>query len=62
MNATIDRGGCIGCGQCAAICPQIFAMDEAGLAYVHHPVDPLLLAGAQEARDSCPVSVISLSE
>ena len=61
MKATIDRDGCIGCGLCAEICPEVFRMaeDELAEAYVETvPEDQK--DKAAEARDGCPVSVISL--
>jgi ferredoxin len=61
MKATIDRSGCIGCGLCAETCPEVFRMADDGLAEAYKPDVP---AGAEdtaaEARDGCPVSVISL--
>ena len=34
MKATIDRTGCIGCGLCPDICPEVFQMADDGLAEV----------------------------
>jgi ferredoxin len=61
MKATIDRDGCIGCGLCAETCPEVFRMAEDGLAEAYQPeVSNEVRDTATEARDSCPVSVISL--
>ena len=30
MKAVIDRSGCIGCGLCPTLCPEVFAMAEDG--------------------------------
>lgn len=60
MKASIDRSGCISCGICASTCPEVFRMADDGLAEVYAEVTSDLEGTAQEARDSCPVSVISL--
>jgi ferredoxin len=62
MKAVIDRSGCIGCGMCAATCPEVFRMDEEGLAEVYGEVDATTEELCQEARDNCPVSVISIED
>lgn len=62
MKAFVNRDGCISCGTCAAVCPEVFRMDEDGLAEAYAPVDSSALDSAQEARDGCPVSVISIEE
>lgn len=60
-KAVIDRDGCIRCGLCAVTCPEIFRMGEDGPAEVYVDVFPEeLLSTAEEARDGCPVSVISI--
>ena len=62
MNVEIDRGGCISCGLCESTCPAVFRIADDGLAEVfHQPSDGAAQAGAQEAADNCPVSVIHVS-
>ena len=61
MKAVIDRSGCIGCGLCPTLCPEVFAMAEDGLAQVIVPEIPAEAeAAAPEARHNCPVSVITV--
>ena len=63
MKAIINREGCISCGQCVAICPEVFHMADDGLADVHQdPVPKEAEAGAVEAQESCPVSVIVVED
>ena len=62
MNVEIDRGGCISCGLCESTCTAVFRIADDGLAEVfHQPSDGAEQAGAQEAADNCPVSVIHVS-
>ena len=61
MKATLDREGCIACGLCAETCPEVFHMGDDGPAEVIREEVPEAAADtAVEARDGCPVSVISL--
>ena len=60
MNATVNAN-CIGCGLCNSICPEVFTMGDDGLAH-GEAFDTALLDAAQEARDSCPVSAISIED
>lgn len=62
MKAEIDRSGCIACGLCAELCPDVFRMADDGLAEVISEVEESVKESAIEARDSCPVAVISIEE
>lgn len=57
MKARVNQELCVGCGLCASMNPEVFQMDENGLATaVKETEDETLL---QESIDSCPVSAIS---
>lgn len=57
MEARVNKELCVGCGLCASMNPEVFQMDENGLATaVKETEDETLL---QESIDSCPVSAIS---
>ena len=61
MKAAIDREGCISCGLCASTCPEVFRMADDGKAEVFKdPVPESAKGAAEEARDNCPVCVISV--
>lgn len=50
--------GCIGCGLCVSTCPEVFRMNESGVAEAAETVPAEMEEKAKEARDGCPVSVI----
>lgn len=62
MEVTIDRSGCIGCGQCVAACPDVFELASDGLAQVIRQPDASNEGEARVAAEACPVSVIYLGE
>lgn len=61
MKAKLDRSGCISCGLCAETCPDAFRIADDGVAEVHQENVPTEAEDkAVEARDGCPVSVITV--
>lgn len=62
MKATLERDGCLGCGLCAEICPEVFQLADDSLAEVHGMVTPANAAAAHEAEHSCPVAVIQIKQ
>ena len=53
--------GCIGCGVCPSVCPEVFEMRDDGLSHVIVDTVP---AGAEDAakdaEESCPVDAITV--
>lgn len=63
MKAFVDRDACIGCGLCTTICPEVFEMDDEGIATViADPIPADAKETAIEAKDSCPTEAISIEE
>lgn len=61
MNVSIDESGCIGCGLCTQVCPEVFEMGDSGVAEViMEEVPENLEDSVQEAADGCPVEVITV--
>jgi len=64
MKVRIDpRDECLGDGICADECPEVFEIDEDGLARViqAEPSDDLREA-VQNACDECPAEIIIIEE
>ncbi len=72
MRITLNKDKCIGCGNCAAVCPKFFEMAEDGKSSLkgkktkpEKQIEELIILKpecAQEAVDSCPVQAISLEK
>lgn len=62
MKVTIDRSGCINCAICEMLCPQVFRMDDSGLAEVIAQPDKKSETSAAQAAAECPVAVIMIEE
>jgi ferredoxin len=63
MKAMVEQKGCIQCGLCASLCPAVFSISDGESAQAitgEVPDDDKI--GVQEAADSCPVSVIHVTE
>ena len=63
MKAYVDDNTCIGCGACVGVCDQIFHMTDEGISHaIEGDIPEDILSLAEDARDSCPVDAISISE
>jgi ferredoxin len=57
-----DAPGCIGCGACAAICPEFWEMEGAKVKPLKTEFDEKDLGCNKEAAESCPVRVIKIKD
>jgi Ferredoxin len=63
MKASVDQDGCISCGLCIDVCPEVFSYNENDVSQaIEDEIPDKNLKQAEEARDGCPVSVIDLFE
>ena len=62
MKATVDKDGCIACGICVNLCPDVFRWDDNGLAEAYSDISPATESAAVDSRSNCPVSVISIED
>lgn len=60
MKAIVDQELCIGCGLCCDICPEVFHMNDDGLAESVGEVPEGQEEKVREAAESCPVDAIKL--
>lgn len=61
MKAKVNEG-CISCGACVSTCPEVFRFNDEDVAEAYADVTEETKEAAEEARDSCPVSVIDLMD
>ena len=63
MKAKINKNACIGCGSSAAICPEVFEIDDDGIAKVTvESINENQLNDATEASENCPTSAIEIEK
>lgn len=60
MKLIVDKDICIGCGACQATAPDVFEIDDEGLAEVIvEEIPEELNEDALDALEGCPVSAIA---
>lgn len=63
MKATVNKETCTGCELCVQTCPDVFQMDDDGLAKaVVDSVPDVAMETCREAAESCPVEAIALEQ
>ena len=63
MKAKVDPDLCVGTGSCETICPEVFEIDDDGVAVVKVEVVPAEAEDTcREACDACPIDAITIEE
>ena len=73
MKVKVNKDACIGCGACAAICDEVFEINDEGLSEVKVEensenkeefisVKEELQDEVRDAADSCPTGAIEIEE
>jgi ferredoxin len=63
LRVIVDRSRCCGYALCAAICPEIYKLDEGGLVYVDNELVPAgLEESAREGALACPAEALVIEE
>ncbi len=57
-KVTVDESTCVGCGLCEQNCPNVFEIQNDGIAHVKNFTDPA--CDLQEMVEQCPVSSIKV--
>lgn len=61
MKVYVDQEGCISCGLCVSVCPDVFQFnDDDKSEAIKDEIPADAEDAAIEARDGCPVSVIDI--
>ena len=59
----VDQDKCLRCGMCTGICPDVFSFDDEGNIKVNNDIiNDENINSVNEAKDSCPVSAISMDK
>ena len=66
MKTKIIREDCIACGNCNAICPDVYDYDEDGIAYCiiddNKMTEEKYRSLVLEAKDNCPTEAVFVEE
>ena len=61
MTVKVNKDACIGCGACAAICDEVFEINDEGLSEAKvEEVKEELQDEVRDAADSCPTGAIEV--
>lgn len=63
MKINVNKEACIGCGACAAICDEVFELDDDGLSTAK--VKEVPEKNEQEVRDAadaCPTGAVEVQD
>lgn len=59
MKVKVNQEACIGCGACQAIVPEVFEIDDNGLAIAkEEEIEESLVEDVVDAVEGCPTSAI----
>ena len=63
MKVKVNKDACIGCGACAAICDEVFEINDEGLSEAKvEEVKDEFQDEVRDAVDSCPTGAIEVEE
>lgn len=62
LDVSVDRGRCCGYAVCVGLCPEVFDLDDDGLARIVIDSIPVELeAAVRHAEASCPEAAITVT-
>ena len=57
-KVTVDVATCVGCGLCEQACPEVFKIEDDGIAHVL--AQQCATHNLQEVSEQCPVNAIKI--
>jgi ferredoxin len=57
----VEASLCTGCGLCAALCPEVFVMEDDGLSHVKEEGIEKSNCDLKKVAEDCPVAAIKVS-
>ncbi len=62
MKVRVSKDECIGCGACQAIVPEVFELEDDGLACAKGEITENNKEDVLDASESCPTGAIKIEE